>query len=170
MNYVDPPPNYFSRSSTPADKGIKDRRWLNMTKQELKEKVGAKIRKVRLGLGLTQAEMAENFNIGRADYSRIEKGNIFPNCLVLHTLNSGLNVSMDWIFNGEVRDQWLKKRAAKLNGDDTESVAEMDDLLDHMKRIPMVKHAVLGFFLEYKLKNIELLMKLSGKPDAEYPG
>lgn len=169
MNYIDIPPNRFSRSSAPAEKGIKDRRWLNMTKQEIKEKVGAKIRKVRLGLGLTQAEMAEHFNIGRADYSRIEKGNIFPNCLVLYTLNSGLNVSMDWLFNGEERMQRLRKRAVKLNGVDPESVGEMDDLLDYMERIPMVKHAVLGFFLEYKLRNIKLIGKLSGKPDPELP-
>ena len=140
-----------------------------MTKKDLKEKVGAKIRKIRMDLGLTQGEMAEHFHIGRADYSRIEKGNIFPNCLILHTLNSVLNVSMDWLFNGEERMQWLKNRSERLKHDDVLSAVEMDDLLDHMERIPMVKHAVLGFFLEYKFKNIKTIEKLSGNPTPELP-
>ena len=76
---------------------------------------------------------------------------------------------MDWLFNGEERMQWLKNRSERLKHDDVLSAVEMDDLLDHMERIPMVKHAVLGFFLEYKFKNIKTIEKLSGNPTPELP-
>lgn len=129
-------------------------------KHKLKKKIGTKIRKLRESLGLTQAQMVENFKIGRANYSRIEKGEIFPNAEILHTLNTEFNVSLDWLITGEGRMHPSKKRNLAKELGLAKSGREIDELIYHIANIPMIKHAVLGHFLEYKTKNNELIQKL----------
>ncbi len=58
---------------------------------------------LRENRGLTQAEMVKYFDIGRANYSRIEKGEIFPTPYILHMLQIYFNVSLDWLVAGDGR-------------------------------------------------------------------
>lgn len=115
------------------------------------------MQRIRKDLGLKQAEMAVHFGIGRANYSRIEKGQIYPNEIVLHTLCTKFGVSLDWL----IADEGSMKKAKALEETDfTKCGEELDDLFYHVKKLPMVKHAVLGFFLEYKVKHNELIKTL----------
>ena len=135
-------------------------------KHKLKKKIGTKIRELRESLGLTQAQMVESFKIGRANYSRIEKGEIFPNAEILHTLKTEFNVSLDWLITGEGRMYPSKKRSLTKELGLAKCGREIDELIYHIAKVPMVKHAVLGHFLEYKMQNDELIQKLlkeSGK-------
>jgi len=126
-------------------------------RQELKKKVGIKMRNLRKGMGLTQGEMVTHFDIiGRANYSRIEKGEIFPNESILYTLIKKFKISLNWF----IADEGQMKLTKRKNLDFTECGEELDDLFYHIKKIPMVKHAVLAFFLEYKQKNNKLIKKL----------
>ncbi len=135
-------------------------------KQKLKKQIGVKMRKFRKKLGLTQTEMVSHFDIGRANYSRIEKGEVFPNVLILHTLKTKFNLSLDWLIDAEgvnedeteIMLQGKKKRKENLDfGEDSD---EVDELFFTMEKIPMIKHAILSHFLEYKLKNNDLIQKL----------
>jgi transcriptional regulator with XRE-family HTH domain len=126
-------------------------------RQELKKKVGIKMRNLRKGMGLTQEKMVTHFDkIGRANYSRIEKGEIFPNESILYTLIKKLKISLNWFIADEGQMMLTKRK----NRDFMECGEELDDLFYHIKKIPMVKHAVLAFFLEYKQKNNKLIKKL----------
>ncbi|MCP5103730.1 MAG: helix-turn-helix transcriptional regulator [bacterium] len=129
-------------------------------KQELKQKIGKKLRKFREYLGLTQAEMVDSFDIGRANYSRIEKGEVFPNVVILHTLKNQFSVSLDWLIGDEGTMQPVTKANLGTGADFSECRRELDELFYHIKEVPMVKHAMLGFFLEYKMKNEKLIRKL----------
>jgi len=129
-------------------------------KHKLKKKIGTKIRELRETLGLTQAQMVENFKIGRANYSRIEKGEIFPNAEILHTLKTEFNISLDWLITGEGRMYPSKKRSLTKELGLAKCGREIDELIYHIANVPMIKHAVLGHFLEYKMKNDELIQKL----------
>ncbi len=126
-------------------------------KHQLKKEIGARMRKIRKALGYTQNKMVSHFDIGRANYSRIEKGEIFPGPVILSTLRTEFDVSLDWLVTNEgemfVRDPEKKKKNQMdiLNLGDYPQ--EMRDLLLHMEKVPMVKHAVLGFFIEYIVKN-----------------
>jgi hypothetical protein len=51
-------------------------------------------------------------------------------------------------------------------GEDSEDI---DELLKHMVKIPLIKHAVLNFFYEYKLKNNRLIQKLFKEVQADEP-
>ena len=125
-------------------------------RQELKKKIGIKMRGLRKRRGLTQTEMVSHFDICRANYSRIERGEIFPNESILYTLIKKFKISLNWFIADEGQMMLTKKK----NMDFAECGEEIDDLLYHIKKIPMVKHAVLAFFLEYKQKNSQLIKKL----------
>lgn len=126
-------------------------------KEQLRKEIGLRMRKIRKSLGYTQEQMVTYFDIGRANYSRIEKGEIFPGASILLILKSEFNVSLDWLVANEgqifvVEKEKTQKSKTLLLGEHSE---EVRDLLLHLEKVPMLKHAVLAFFLEYKERNKE---------------
>jgi transcriptional regulator with XRE-family HTH domain len=131
-------------------------------KKELKKEIGQRMRQIRKALGYTQEQMVSYFEIGRANYSRIEKGEVHPGATILNTLRTRFNVSLDWLItnNGKMflRDRDKKNDRVKIDfGQSTEEVLE---LLSYMGKVPMVKHAILSYFLEYKLKNRKIIREV----------
>ncbi|UCH92734.1 MAG: helix-turn-helix transcriptional regulator [Candidatus Aminicenantes bacterium] len=131
-------------------------------KQQLRKEIGMRIREIRRFLGYTQVQMVSFFDIGRANYSRIEKGEIFPAATILSTLRKEFKVSLDWLITGEggmFHHQKQKKEEKKSPGFG-EYTEEINDLLFHLQNVPMVRHALLGFFLEYKTKNQHIIRQI----------
>ncbi len=128
-------------------------------KKELKRDIGQRMRKIRKSLGLTQEQMVSHFDIGRANYSRIEKGEVHPGATILNTLRTKFNVSLDWLIsnNGNMFLNDQNETVDKIKYDFGQSTEEVEELLDYMYKVPMVRHAILGFFLEYKLKNRKII-------------
>jgi transcriptional regulator with XRE-family HTH domain len=133
-------------------------------KNKLKKAIGQRMRKIRKALGYTQEKMVSFFDIGRANYSRIEKGEVFPGANILHTLRSKFNVSLDWLITNTgkmfVQDQEREEYNDKIYSDQYKE--EIRELLSYVERVPMVKHAIISFFLEYKIKHqkfIELFLE-----------
>jgi hypothetical protein len=80
-------------------------------------------------------------------------------------LKNKLEVSLDWFIADEGEMELPKRK----NRDFTECSEELSDLFYYIKRIPMVKHAVLAFFLEYHLKNGKLIQKLVEEVEGKKP-
>jgi len=144
---------------------------------ELKSSVGRKIRKIRKSLGFTQEKMVAHFNVGRANYSRIEKGEVSPSLTILHALNQKFNVSLDWLIGNKgsmfIRDHYKKNLKDKVYNDDRtlgQCNREVTELLTYLEKVPMVKHAVLCYFLEYKLKHQEMIQEYLNKSDFSEQG
>jgi transcriptional regulator with XRE-family HTH domain len=135
-------------------------------KARLREEIGARLRQVRTALSLTQEEMVAHFDIRRANYSRIEKGQIFPGISIIKILRDRFNVSVEWLICNDgpmflTGDRATGNRAeqpaaGKINtpgksfGD---NASEVHHMLDCMEKVPILKHAILVFFLQYKYKN-----------------
>jgi transcriptional regulator with XRE-family HTH domain len=134
-------------------------------KQQLRKKIGMKMRKIRKMLGYTQVQMVAFFDIGRANYSRIEKGEIFPTPTILNTLSKEFHVSLDWLIanEGEMFIMTNQGQDEKKIPDPGKHNQEIRDLLFHIETVPMVRHAVLGFFLEYKQKNQRIIQEILEK-------
>jgi len=134
-------------------------------KPQLRKEIGLRMRKVRKTLGYTQVKMVSFFEIGRANYSRIEKGEIFPSPTILHTLNKRFQVSLDWLIANEGPMFILErqKQDAMKNLKSGKYGEEVNDFLFHIEKVPMVRHAMMGFFLEYKQKNLGLIQEILGK-------
>jgi len=132
-------------------------------KDQLKKEVGQRLRNIRNKIGVTQQKFVTNFGVGRADYSRIEKGQIFPGPAILHVLHYEYNVSLDYLIGGTgdmfniVPDPQLTALLRFLEVDD--SAPEIKEMLAYMANVPMVKHAMLSFFFHYKVENRALLHK-----------
>lgn len=126
-------------------------------KQQLRKEIGARMRKVRKTLRYTQDQMVSYFAIGRANYSRIEKGEIFPVATILNTMRKKFNVSLDWLISNEGEMFLGEKKEGIVEVNFREYSKEIVDLLFHMDKVPMLKHAVLGFFIEYKLNNRKIV-------------
>ncbi len=131
-------------------------------KQQLRKEIGMKMREIRKVLGYTQAQMVSFFDIGRANYSRIEKGEIFPTAAILNTLCKEFHVSLDWLIanEGEMFILQNQKQDAKKILNPGKYSREVSDLLFHIEKVPMVRHAILGFFLEYKQKNQRIILEI----------
>ena len=134
-------------------------------KQQLRKEIGMKMRKIRKMLGYTQVQMVAFFDIGRANYSRIEKGEIFPTPTILNTLSKEFHVSLDWLIanEGEMFIITNQEQDEKKTLDPGKHNQEIRNLLFHIETVPMVRHAVLGFFLEYKQKNQQIIQEILEK-------
>jgi transcriptional regulator with XRE-family HTH domain len=136
-------------------------------KQQLRKEIGMRLREIRKALGYTQVKMVSFFEIGRANYSRIEKGVIFPSPIILNTLCSKFHVSLDWLIANEgemfIPDEHKPDEMKIFKS--LKYTREVSDLLFHMKAIPLVRHAILSFFLEYKQKHQGIIEEiLEGNP------
>jgi transcriptional regulator with XRE-family HTH domain len=134
------------------------------------KEVGNRMREVRKALGYTQQEIVLNFNIGRADFSRIEKGNVFPNPVVLDTLIKKFDVSSDWLISNKGTMFANKKQLEdeqEGNAKIGDSDREIHELTDCMKKVPMVKHAVLSFYMEYIVKHNDTIQGILKKDETE---
>jgi transcriptional regulator with XRE-family HTH domain len=136
-------------------------------KQQLRRDIGKRLRALRKSLGFTQEQIVAYFDIGRANYSRIEKGEIFPGASILNTLKLKFAVSLDWLIAGEgemFRVVEEKQEEEKLDFGEYDD--EVRDLLVHMYKVPMMKHSVLSFFLEYKVRNREHIENVLNQANA----
>jgi len=143
-------------------------------KPQLRKEIGLRMRKIRKTMGYTQVKMVSFFDIGRANYSRIEKGEIFPSPTILNTLRRKFHVSLDWLIANEGQMFILEKQkqdALKILKSGKYG-QEVNDLLFHIEKVPMVRHAMMGFFLEYKQKNQgiiqEILEKIIPLPSTDH--
>ncbi len=138
-------------------------------KMELKKAIGQRIRRVRKSRGLTQAEMVAHFECGRANYSRIEKGEVFPNPTILRILNERFCVSLRWLIcdKGEMQEE-LGAPQPVLNPDlPAADQEEIRDMLAYMEAVPMIRHAMLGYFMEYKAINKKIITPPITEPALE---
>lgn len=131
-------------------------------KQQLKKQIGLRVRKIRKTLGYTQVQMVTFFDIGRANYSRIEKGEIFPTATILNVLHKEFNVSLDWLIcnEGEMFASDRQKKIGLKSRQFGKHTEEVNELLFYMEKLPMLRYAVLSFFMEYKVKNHEIIQRI----------
>ena len=62
-----------------------------------KNKMGIKLKELRLELGLTQQQLANNCGISQTTYSGYEIGHYLINTITIYTICKKYNISMDWI-------------------------------------------------------------------------
>lgn len=126
-------------------------------KEKSKKEIGGRLRKLRKHLKLNQGELAVHIEIGRADLSSTERGRIYPTVYVLYLLKKKFNVSLNWILFNEGEMFYTPPVKRRKNSGLNPLNEELHDLFYHIETIPMVRHAVLSFFFEFKVKNQDLI-------------
>lgn len=127
-----------------------------------KKLVGIRIREIRKHLRLTQKKLAKKLDISDGYISDIEKGKKNPGIHVLEKLFERFKVNISYIFEGE-GEYFSKTEKEKITkpgsiikniGDVKQNVEEMKWAIDN---IPIVKFALLEYYLSYLFKNQEML-------------
>lgn len=109
---------------------------------------GLRIRALRRQANLTQNQLAEKLSIERTTLSKIESGIITPTAQILSDLREIFAVSIDWLLSGEGINELYQV--------DKENQYIKEMAMD-MAKSNSVKHAVLGFYLKYRMENVGFL-------------
>lgn len=68
------------------------------------ETIGGRLRSLRMGLGLTQQKLSEEFGLKNSLLSMYESGKRYVPVDVIESFSNKLNVTTDWIIKGKVSD------------------------------------------------------------------
>ena len=66
--------------------------------------LSVRLKQQRMQTGLSQKEFAEKINLAYAQYNRYERGDNVPNAETLSKLADALNISVDYLLEGEEKD------------------------------------------------------------------
>jgi transcriptional regulator with XRE-family HTH domain len=127
--------------------------------QEKFKQIGEKIHVIRITTKLTQEQMAGKLNISRVQYSRIEKGTAVPNANTLYQISEQFGISLDWLVmdKGTMDLQPPDRKWVSMDfGEDKEA---MDIMLEKMYKAPVLRYAVLNFFIKYYREHQDMLDK-----------
>jgi transcriptional regulator with XRE-family HTH domain len=69
-----------------------------------KESISERIRRLRIQKGISQKEFADQIGLHPAQYNRYEKGENIPSTDILGKLADALNVSFDYLYEGQKED------------------------------------------------------------------
>lgn len=138
-----------------------------MAKRISRVRTGLRLQKIREHLNYSRQEMADFMGIKLPTYYKNENSETFPRLESLILLFEKHDISMDWFMFGKgpmlfqkernrVRDleQKLETLREKV---ERKATPEVKELVEHMDRIPLLRHEVLGFFHRFKMDNRELV-------------
>jgi transcriptional regulator with XRE-family HTH domain len=141
---------------------------------------GHRLKKVRELLNYTRRQMAGFMGVTISTYYKNENYGTFPCLESLILLFEKHDISIDWFMFGKgpmqfkkernrVRDleqelETLREKVIKMEKVEREPRPEVEELVEHMERIPLLRHELLRVFHRFKLDNRELV-----DPPAEQP-
>ncbi|GEM_PF-2070075 len=121
------------------------------------EETGKRLRLFRKSRNITIQQLSEQTGLSRGMISEIEAGKTKPSATLMLALLKLYGLNINWLLTGE--GKMIVKRKALIT--EKSSSAEVDDdynqLLWYLENAPVVKYAVLSFFLEYNHKNKEII-------------
>ena len=109
-----------------------------------KKQIGLRIKGLRMEREWSQQELSRLLKIERSTLSKIETGQNAPTARILVDLQRIFSVSSDWLLIG----QGTGEPGELLDKD-------LNQLLTAIRESPGVKHAILGFFFQYKANHPE---------------
>ena len=125
--------------------------------------VGARLRKIRNYFGYNQEQMAALTGILKTTYGKNERGDHIIQTGSLAAIHEQMGVSAEWLLFGRAPVFWnedKKRKDMEFKDENRENVpvsGELAEMIDAVKRVPFLRHAVLGHFQKLKLENQHLL-------------
>ena len=117
------------------------------------KQIGQRLEAVRKTLAMTLVKMEEIIGLSKSLIAAAEKGEKKPSTIYLHGLITHFKVNVNYILTGN-GEMFLERK------NKSEEEKDMDELFDRMKKVRMVRYAVLGFFQEYMMRNKDLVKEI----------
>jgi transcriptional regulator with XRE-family HTH domain len=118
--------------------------------------IGMQIRAIREKLKLTLDELNGETGISRSYISDFERGIKLPTAKFLRYLHDKHNINLNFVFCGDGR-MFRPSKEDIFNTDFGKFQEEIEEILTYANRMPHALFALLGFFMEYKIKNKKLI-------------
>ena len=138
-----------------------------MYMKDLKKDVGIKMRNLRKSLKLSNSRMAARLNVSRGTYSRNEEGKSMPGVATLIKLNKDYNISLEWLLLNKGPMYYPEEPPEEIKEEPPEPHpairlleslgSESEELLEHMDRIPLLRHKVMVLFHTFKEDRKEMI-------------
>ncbi len=149
-----------------------------MNRKDLLKDIGYKLKKIREALNYSSPDMASRFGVVRSSYLRNESGQTCPDIQTMRILGTAFDVSLDWLICDKGPMYYREKEPSRTQpekpvekivdpqvpqtglqtGLETKPSLEIPDtvpedireLLEHMKRIPLLRYQILAAFHKFK--------------------
>jgi transcriptional regulator with XRE-family HTH domain len=118
--------------------------------------VGMQLKAIRERLGMTLDVVNRETRISRSYISDFERGIKLPTAKYLKYLNDRHNINMNFVFCTDGR-MFRPTAEEKISTNFGKFQDEIEEILYFTSRMPHVLYALLGFFMEYKIKNKKLI-------------
>jgi transcriptional regulator with XRE-family HTH domain len=130
-----------------------------MSINEFAKALGDKMEKVRKINNISVTNMAAALNINRITYVRNSIGRAIPNIYTLYNLGKRFGISLDWFLMDEEPMLRSEKTAENVPPPPQTPPLQPDikELLDHMDKIPLLRHEILAQFFRFKEENQTLV-------------
>jgi transcriptional regulator with XRE-family HTH domain len=140
-----------------------------MYRKDILKDIGYRLKKVREALNNSGPQMASEFGVMRSSYLRNESGKTCPGIMSMRILGNRFNISLDWLIceKGPMyyREKEQKQQEPSKTVLETKPAPETLDslpgdireLLDHMKRIPLLRYETLASFHKFKEEYKEMV-------------
>jgi transcriptional regulator with XRE-family HTH domain len=113
--------------------------------------ISSRLRKIRHQLGYSQKRMASFFGMGANAYGKTETGYSSPGLKQLYIFATQFNISLDWLVCGRGTMHYDKPEQGAAGPVKDELSREIEEMSELMKKVPLIRHLVLGKFQELKL-------------------
>jgi transcriptional regulator with XRE-family HTH domain len=133
-----------------------------MKRKDLLKEIGYKLKKIREASRYSGANMASQVGVARSSYLRNENGDTCPDIISMRNLGNGFNVSLDWLIcdKGPMNYREKEQIQTEKPGEIRETAPEdLRELLDLMKRIPLLRYKMLASFHEFKVQYKEMVLQ-----------
>ena len=146
--------------------------------KSLKNIFSSRIIELHRSLNYSTKKMGECLRASSTSYLRYEQGKTLPGLPGLYSIAEKLGISLDWLVCGkgpvyykekEKTDQVEESAKEKMNilqeflpGF---SQDEINDFMELMSRIPLLRHEVLVFFYKFKEEHKDLVAEVMTKQD-----
>ncbi len=127
--------------------------------KSLKNTLSRRLIELRQSLHYSTRKMGEYFRVSATTYHRYEQGKMLPSFPGLYSAAEKLGISLDWLVcsKGPVYYEDKEKKDSLQNLLSNTSTEEISDLLEHMNRIPLLRHEVFTCFYKFKTDHKELV-------------
>jgi len=131
-----------------------------MNKKSMLETFSKRVTALRQSLHLSRRKMAVFFRATEVTYRRYEQGFILPSFMSLVAAGEELGISLDWLVygRGEMYYRDIAERVAKQVVHEAAS-PEVLNLMDHIKRVPLVRNELLSHFYKIKTEHEEVIAR-----------
>ena len=129
--------------------------------------VEARLRRIRGYFGYRQYEMADFLGISRAAYGKNERGIHMIDLISIIAIHDKLGVSLEWLLFNRGPMFWKtvgdkKQKRTELQTTDS-FTGELDQMIAEMKGIPLLRHAVMGFYQKFRIENDQVIRQFLGQ-------